>query len=329
MSKMRIRCTGCKKKISVDEAFAGGMCRCPYCKAIVKVPDRASSSVGSPDRPDRPDAPPGRPQSPGGRQAPEKATKVKVLGPDDIPMADPVKIQGIVTLLLILCLVAMCSIGGYVVWQITHKPNPRELSWQELVRQGNLNVDTSNPFVANSSAPAVAGNIKVESPIIYVLDCGGSMQEPMGYAAKMVRASVRSLPKDGKFNILSLHDGGNKWMVDGLEFGGSLGVEKAKQETKDLLPSGRTDLVSGIKQAINAKPKTLVFFSKKTIDENDVKDLVSAAKAGGIALIGICFTADTDAMKSYTDVSEKTGGKSKAFGMAELDSLMNKPEVVE
>ena len=34
---IKIRCTECNKKVSIDEAFAGGMCRCPYCKAIVYV----------------------------------------------------------------------------------------------------------------------------------------------------------------------------------------------------------------------------------------------------------------------------------------------------
>ena len=71
---MRIRCAECQKKISIDDAFAGGVCRCPHCKALVVVP--AAEAVAVSDRPDfpavrpepptpvRPDAPPGADSEP-------------------------------------------------------------------------------------------------------------------------------------------------------------------------------------------------------------------------------------------------------------------------
>ncbi|MBI5723653.1 MAG: hypothetical protein HZA50_06825 [Planctomycetes bacterium] len=329
MAKMRIKCNGCKKKISVDEAFAGGMCRCPYCKAIVKVPERAGAAAGAgssrPDRPSRPDAPPGRPGSPAGaRQGPERATKVKVLGPEDIPMADPVKVQGVVTILLFLCLIIMGAVGGYAIWKIMNQENPHD---KPFVMPAN---DNSNPFMANT-VPAVAGNIKVEPPVIYVLDCGSRMGEPMGYASKMVRASVKSLPKGQKFNILLLRDGGNKWMVDGLEFAGPDGLAKARQETKDIIPSGRTELAAGIKQALDAKPKTLVVLANKQIEDKDVNELAAAAKSGGtvIVAISICVGSEEDVVKSFSRLSEQTGGKSRAFSMAELDTFNNSSDAVD
>src|SRR5947209_2645838 len=35
---IRINCTNCKAQLSVDEAFAGGACRCQYCGTIQTVP---------------------------------------------------------------------------------------------------------------------------------------------------------------------------------------------------------------------------------------------------------------------------------------------------
>ena len=53
---IKVRCTGCRKRISVDEAFAGGVCRCPYCGATSSVP--SSAGGGRPGfRPDVPGAP--------------------------------------------------------------------------------------------------------------------------------------------------------------------------------------------------------------------------------------------------------------------------------
>lgn len=60
---VKIRCSECRKKIAVDEAFAGSMCRCPYCKSIVQVP-RLPGSGDLPGRPPRPSARPGRPSAP-------------------------------------------------------------------------------------------------------------------------------------------------------------------------------------------------------------------------------------------------------------------------
>ncbi len=70
---LKIRCSECRKKMSVDEAFAGSIYRCPYCKSIVRVPVTAvPGQVGlSQTRPSRPGGCSGRPilhraKSPGG-----------------------------------------------------------------------------------------------------------------------------------------------------------------------------------------------------------------------------------------------------------------------
>ncbi len=44
---IKIRCADCRKRISVDQGFAGGMCRCPYCKSIVLVPETAAKRGGT------------------------------------------------------------------------------------------------------------------------------------------------------------------------------------------------------------------------------------------------------------------------------------------
>ncbi len=61
---IKVRCDGCQRKISVDQAFAGGVCRCPYCRATTSVPGpvHGRAAQARPDRPDRPDVPP--PQEP-------------------------------------------------------------------------------------------------------------------------------------------------------------------------------------------------------------------------------------------------------------------------
>jgi hypothetical protein len=43
---IRINCTNCKAQLSIDEAFAGGACRCQYCGTIQTVPKPMKGGVG-------------------------------------------------------------------------------------------------------------------------------------------------------------------------------------------------------------------------------------------------------------------------------------------
>jgi hypothetical protein len=43
---IRIACTNCKTVLSIDDAFAGGVCRCQHCGTIQTVPAKKSSAPG-------------------------------------------------------------------------------------------------------------------------------------------------------------------------------------------------------------------------------------------------------------------------------------------
>ena len=112
---IKIDCLKCSKRISIDEAFAGGVCRCPYCRAINNVPGRRGPKAFFP----RPVAPPD--ETAGMRQA---ATHAEV-APEDIPMADRVVFQGIATIILMLMLLTLVVAGvAVVITSVTgNKPN--------------------------------------------------------------------------------------------------------------------------------------------------------------------------------------------------------------
>ncbi|MGD1276145.1 MAG: hypothetical protein ABR964_02840 [Tepidisphaeraceae bacterium] len=42
---IRIACTKCKSVLTVDDAFAGGVCRCQYCRTIQMVPAHLKGSA--------------------------------------------------------------------------------------------------------------------------------------------------------------------------------------------------------------------------------------------------------------------------------------------
>jgi hypothetical protein len=44
---IQIICTNCKTELLLDDAFAGGVCRCQHCGAIQKVPANAKKGPGA------------------------------------------------------------------------------------------------------------------------------------------------------------------------------------------------------------------------------------------------------------------------------------------
>src|SRR3954447_26445179 len=42
-----INCTQCKQRLQMDDAFAGGVCRCQFCGTIQTVPSKAKLKSGT------------------------------------------------------------------------------------------------------------------------------------------------------------------------------------------------------------------------------------------------------------------------------------------
>jgi hypothetical protein len=94
---IRIICTQCEKQISIDSAFAGGICRCPYCKALVKV-KKITKTGDDVESQSRPEAPPSRYDSL--TEAPNAGRPViesRPIAPQNLSILDarPVLFQGI------------------------------------------------------------------------------------------------------------------------------------------------------------------------------------------------------------------------------------------
>src|SRR5215203_2350529 len=46
-SMIRLTCTKCKATLEMDEAFAGGVCRCQYCGTIQTVPSHLKATAAA------------------------------------------------------------------------------------------------------------------------------------------------------------------------------------------------------------------------------------------------------------------------------------------
>jgi len=309
---IKIRCQDCKKKISIDEAFAGGMCRCPYCKALVYVEDAAGDVSGKAFAGARPTAPTSRPAAPG-QAAPAPAPSPAqarartaaeagaAADADHVPMAKPVKIQGIITIIILVLMVLM--VAGAVALALIYLP-------------GGGNGDGPPPDtqpVQIDTMPERPGVVDIDLavPVIYVLDGGSGMRSAFDSARIMVIKSVESLG-EGKFNVIVAGEGEDKVVEPALAPGGKGGAGKLTPKLQEINPTGAADISRAIEAAIAMKPKAVVLFTRKAVD--DAAGLAGKAKAQGTVVHTIVIDGDGEAIESMKKLAEDAGGKTRTFG---------------
>jgi len=308
---MRIRCTECRKKVSIDNAFAGGVCRCPYCRALVFVADDS----GPTEDPHRPASPMERPTTPE-----ELKAVAESRGQKDIPLADPVKLQGIVTLVMIGVLVAMV-VGG-IVLLLTSGDNgagdggPKNGSGSDS-GQGPL-VDPFRKGMALRGS-WVAGNVTIESPVIYIIDGGDAMRDLFDFALVMIRVSVGSLSEKDMFTVLLCKDiGGQDAFMDETGYRTGTNEEIVEKFLGKYTCKGLTDLNRSIAAAVARQPKTIVLLSGKPVA--NVAETAKLAKAKNIRIMAIAMGDRPDVKKTMADLARATGGHSRTYLLSDLDN---------
>jgi DNA-directed RNA polymerase subunit RPC12/RpoP len=326
---IKIRCSECSKKISIDEAFAGGACRCPYCKAIVMVPGESRGGAA----PDRPSAP--RPDAPG--DVPAQAAAAAAVVPEDVPMADPVAIQSYAAVVVIALLSVAMIVGVVVV--VMHLRGGEKKPVQTPEELLGVGAPVVNPLKPTIEGPSVAGDVKILAPVVYVIDCGDSMEQMIDFSAKIVSVSVDSLKTDEKFSvIMALSKGdaahetaetvklpsGTVMFQNAMVNGGEASEKEALKfmtGLEETRPTGKVDVTPAIKAALDLNPKTVVVFTNKTIEGADA--LTEAAHKAGIQLVMMAMQADDDVKDSFKKLADSTEGQSRAYTMGALQAWVD------
>jgi phage FluMu protein Com len=327
---IRIRCSECSKKISIDEAFAGGACRCPYCKAIMMVPGdgkEASSARPSAPRPDSPDA------VVAGAARPAVA-------PTEVPMADRVRIQSYAAVVVI-GLLLLATVAGVIVLALSLGSKEKKNDQKKNEPPKTL-VDVANPFETKVEGASIASDVKITTPIVYVIDCGASMQRMIDLSSKIVRVSVRTLGPQGKFTvIMALSEetpghpptgtvklpSGSVMLENGFVNGGKPGEKTAAKFMSDLeeveyCGHGVVDVVPSIKSALAMNPKTVVVFTNKEI--NGAEELIASAQKAGIKLVTMGMETDDLVRESLQKLSDGAKSETRAYTLPQLMSWVEK-----
>jgi hypothetical protein len=299
---IKIRCVDCKKKISIDEAFAGGVCRCPYCTAIVYVPDSGDTTTSS----RRPEAPTARPDAPvlAGTQSESDDALAAAHGQAHIPTAAPVKLQGIVSIVLAVLLLGMVS--GIIVLAFKMMGGPPIVI--------DIPDDYENTAFTTREFPAVAGTIKIQVPVVYCIDTSRQMSEALEHAGNIVIASAKSL-KGGKFNLILLGEESDKVLSAKPISSDEAGIAKLEAFLAPEL-CGAAEQSRGLKTALDMGAKTVVLLAQEA--EMGIKAIAEGAfKEKSVKLHTIVLAGSSEELE---ELSKLTGGVSKSYTLSELET---------
>lgn len=335
--KIKIRCDGCGRQIAVDEAFIGGVCRCPYCKALVAVEGTVSTERdgGRPDAPAREGA--ARPAEPAHAGSQTRRPAVPAQGQDElaakaarqtsVPMASPAKVSGVVGIVLAVVLVGILAVGGVIAVRMglfTRDEKPKS----SPSPQGATPSKGDGPSAATKNAPApsavgpnVLGDMPITSPVVYCVEIGGVSPARRGELATVLAESVRSLGPEGKFNIVACMEG--RVEVFGRLFfgGGPAGALEARKFLAGLPAGGPAPMDDGVRTAIESRGATVVLLGSSSLDAEAAGARAAAMKVK-VAAVGL--HADASAGAAYKALAGETGGACRLPGDAELKNFLDR-----
>lgn len=291
---IKVRCDGCRRKISVDEAFAGGVCRCPYCGATTSVPGPVHGGAARPrpDRPDRPDVPEAPAPSPPA-QAP-------------VPMAKPVLIQGIAAIVMALLLVALVVAVGVVIATMT-------------LRGRGDTVDAPPPQEPIVGVKGMVAGMPVATPVVFLID-GAGAGDVADVAGAMARHYVIAADASKRFNLIFIREEGLDVLAETWTLAGSDGDAKVKAFLAERIGGGATALAGAFDKAIALKPASVVLLSAKGPADADA--VAARLRTAGIKFYGVSLGGYEDAHGPMKALAEQTGGGFREYTLPELQEYI-------
>jgi hypothetical protein len=320
-----IQCTHCKRQLSIDDAFAGGVCRCQHCGTIQTVPaaGQAASQL---------DAPAARSlyQHSGNRAETGVTTGT---GLDDLAglvssglTSDRLTRGGRAgkppnLAALWIGLGAVVLVG--VIAAIFFATRPKDVPGTGGGTGGGGANPAGNPGPAGTPAPAVSSGpnfagMKLDGEtVIYVIDAGSASTDVFGLIADAVAKSVHSLTPEQKFEIIywraraaGEQDNRDHDYPQGLAtYASADNVDSAAMTIrKDVNPFGQTEPNAAIEAALKQGPSVVVLITHKGDDLPPGWAAQVAAMPGAAGVKFDTVNAAGSPSRPMQDLAAKTGG---------------------
>ena len=324
-----ITCTNCESVLTIDDAFAGGVCRCQFCGTIQTVPSKkeqaALQAKGAVQKSlyQKESVPP-RSEASGtglehlgggisGSGLAEGATALQG-HPLDPAAAAPVPsaplfqsagpAQG-TRMSVVFITAAVVVITGIAVAILLSRVTDRG-----PVKQTSGTVALVGP---NFCGIPVTG-----SSVIYIVDRGNSINECFDSVKAATYKSLKQLGPDRKFQVILWdNDAGSSEFPPGAMRNATAGaIEDCQRTFQDVVAGGSSHLAGPLREALARHPQYVVIATAKSQLEDDDTDALRSAVGSGTHL---CFLQIGPSLPQlFEDLAKSTAGQAKHINPEEL-----------
>jgi hypothetical protein len=332
---IRLTCANCKSQLEVDDAFAGGVCRCKHCGAIQTVPRPGRSKSGKalagqaftgeePKTLYSAKSRAGLASTPSGLEELAEAVHGSgLVGSGLLNRPVPRAPQSPVLaekapqkrLILALILAAIVILGGASAYVLNRGDNGTGSA--ATGRQGGP--ATQAPLLPTFAGIPLRGN-----KIVFVLDRGDATSNFFPALRDLTVASVRTMGSNKLFQVV-LWDNGTLDAYPALTPGYASDAEADKlAKWFDTVPTGKsTDALPALKLAFAGQPDTAVLATGKSLQlDTSFTDSVLKLRPPRTVIHAVTLgeTAPEDPLRP---IAQRADGVFKALGVNDLMSAMN------
>jgi hypothetical protein len=341
---IRITCTHCRQVLTIDEGFAGGVCRCQHCGTIQTVPALKSGGRGA-----------GQPAKTLYRGAEQTPGHRDSRSPGDHSLSDS-SLDEIAEIVSSSGLRSNSRrlrqpIPSGTVTAFTPPRQPRKtlplifagviivvllaivivlLVRNKAVAPAPAPSAPSAPSAAAAPAPSInfAGMaLEAQDTVVYLLDDGGSASGTLPAMQAACYDSIKSLGPERRFKVIFWRDGSPAYPADGTARATPEQEANCEAALRDAYAQGNTTIDNALKLAMTVQPDAIVLVTVKAAQlPDDFAQTVMALRGNTrtrIYTVGINGDSSADASKPglLASVAVQTGGLFLNISSGDLDRL--------
>jgi len=327
---IEIACTSCKRVLNVDDAFAGGVCRCQYCGAIQTVAAKGSaqkaaagagkgsktlfenkargagagSGSGLEDLADIVQSSSGLSDS---RLRKPPSTLPAARGQNLAPVLG---LAAAVILILLVVVLVLVFRNPATPTPISTLPNPATIA------------PAPTPSPDKPAAASFCG-IPIDQPVVvYVIDNGASSADVFDAVKSALFKSIESLGPDRQFQVLFWNPDTSTFPADHTTFAVKANIDVARKKLQDVTAAGATDPLAVLKTAFADEPGQVILVTAKAGDLDDsLVDQVIQLRGNSKARIDCVAINGVPADKVLARIAAKTGGTFVPLPEAQLNGF--------
>jgi len=277
---INITCTSCKKVLSIDDAFAGGVCRCQFCGTIQTVPAKASSqkaTAGAAKASKTLFENKARSAGAGigsGSGLDDLADVVQSSGLSDArlrkqPASPPPRPKNLMPLLGLAAAVIIVLVVVVLALAFRGSASSKVSSVPEVDPSVPDHSATFSP-PAQVLTPSFCGVPIDQSVVVYVIDNGSSSAGVLDAMESALFKSIESLGPDRQFQVLFWNPETETYPTAGQPaFAVKDNIDAARKKLQDVAAAGSTDPLASLQRAFADEPGQILLMTAKAGDLDD------------------------------------------------------------